>query len=75
VVVILEQMHLVVFHLSTVSEAHILPSQRGVKKDKRKLKRFIVTGKYVHKFSFMCCRMVAPNMHPARRRVSDRIDL
>jgi len=44
-----------------------------VKKEKQILKRFIVTGKYVHKFSFIRCRMVPPNMHTARRRVGDRI--
>jgi len=48
-------------------EEHIGSSWRGVKKMKRILKRFIVTGKSVHKFSFIRCGMVLPNMHGARR--------
>jgi len=44
-----------------------------VEKEKQILKRFIVTGKYVHKFSFISCRMVPQNMHAARRSVGDRL--
>jgi len=35
--------------------------------------RLLVTGKYIHKFSFIHCRMVPQNLHAARREVGARI--
>jgi len=52
---------MVVFGLGEFRVKNFRPSWRGIKKEKRVLERFIVTGNHDYEFPHVSCGMVMPN--------------